>query len=168
MINPYFKYKGFLISQHPDIKRYFKKLFDEVKPNRVLEIGTLYGGLTLILRELFDGRLRTYDINKNLLCGDIEIITKDIFTDIKEIEKFNPDIILCDGGDKIKEVNELGHLAPIVMAHDYAPDEEYFRDKMFSKRWNWMEIQDSDITLKGYEPYMTEFKEVAWLCLKRS
>ena len=55
------------------------------------------------------------------------------------------------------------------MAHDYAPNKEYFEEHMRDKIWNWHEIQDSDIqeSCKKYHltPYMqNEFLSVAWAC----
>lgn len=58
------------------------------------------------------------------------------------------------------------------MAHDYAPNTEYFEQYMRNKIWNWHEIQDSDIIDScekyGLKPYMREeFLSVAWACFKK-
>ena len=57
------------------------------------------------------------------------------------------------------------------MAHDYAPNAEYFEERMKDKIWNWMEIQDTDIqqSIDKYniKNYMQEdFRSVACYCGK--
>lgn len=124
MISGHFIYKNFIVSQHPDVASKFKKLLIDLKPNRILEIGTADGGLTIILRDLLDDiglsktKIRTYDIleqkklkEKNL--NGIEIITKSPFnypySDLEyrdEIKDFiqleGKTLVLCDGGSKKK------------------------------------------------------------------
>jgi 2-hydroxy-3-keto-5-methylthiopentenyl-1-phosphate phosphatase len=81
-------------------------------------------------------------------------------------------IVLCDGGSKKNEFNLLSNLlkkGDIIMAHDYAPNEIFFKQKMINNYWNWLEIQDSDIDFvckkNNLVPYMNEeFIEVAWVC----
>src|SRR6056300_735154 len=68
-ISGWFGYKGVTTMQVPAIKEPFKKLFNKIKPKRVLEIETSSGGLTLLLRDILDDLgldkcdLRTYDTN---------------------------------------------------------------------------------------------------------
>ncbi len=68
-ITGFFNYKGLTIMQHKSVGDKFDKLIKEIKPERIIEIGTSSGGLTLLLRELLDkngltkSRLVTYDIN---------------------------------------------------------------------------------------------------------
>lgn len=84
-------------------------------------------------------------------------------------------IVLCDGGCKKCEFNLLSQFLKyddIIMAHDYAPNTEYFQQHMKDKIWNWHEIQDSDIIEScqkyGLQPYMKEeFLKVAWACFKK-
>lgn len=57
-------------------------------------------------------------------------------------------IILCDGGSKKDEFrifSDIMKSGDIILAHDYAPNEEIFKSEIYDKVWNWMEIQDSDI-----------------------
>jgi cephalosporin hydroxylase len=192
-MNGHFIYKNLIISQHPNVGEKFKTLIDEYKPSRVLEIGTADGGLTLLIRDLLDSVgltntiVRTYDVNeqKNLKLKErnIEIITKDVFnypySDLEypdEIRDFiqsnGKTLVLCDGGSKKNEFRLLSQFlkyGDIIMAHDYAPNENYFNENIKDKIWNWLEIQDSDINEScltyNLKPYMEdEFRSVVWAC----
>jgi len=190
-MNGHFIYKNLIISQHPNVGEKFKTLIDEYKPSRVLEIGTADGGLTLLIRDLLDSVgltntiVRTYDVNeqKNLKLKErnIEIITKDVFnypySDLEypdEIRDFiqsnGKTLVLCDGGSKKNEFRLLSQFlkyGDIIMAHDYAPNENYFNENIKDKIWNWLEIQDFDINEScltyNLKPYMEdEFRSVVW------
>jgi cephalosporin hydroxylase len=192
-MNGHFIYKNLIISQHPNVGEKFKTLIDEYKPSRVLEIGTADGGLTLLIRDLLDSVgltntiVRTYDVNeqKNLKLKErnIEIITKDVFnypySDLEypdEIRDFiqsnGKTLVLCDGGSKKNEFRLLSQFlkyGDIIMAHDYAPNENYFNENIKDKIWNWLEIQDFDINEScltyNLKPYMEdEFRSVVWAC----
>ena len=193
MITGYFVYKGLTIMQHNDITLQFEKLILEIKPKRILEIGTSSGGLTLLLRDLLDNNgfenteLRTYDINDPQYLyqhnKNIDIRVKNIFNhqydeliEKEEIIDFitqdGPTIVLCDGGSKINEFNILSHhikKGDVIMAHDYSKDHEYFKQNIKNKIWNWCEITESHIQgssqINNLVPYMEdEFASVVWVC----
>jgi predicted rRNA methylase YqxC with S4 and FtsJ domains len=193
MITGYFVYKGLTIMQHKDVATQFEKLILDIKPKRILEIGTSSGGLTLLLRDLLDNKgfenveLRTYDINdpQYLYQHDknIDIRVKNLFnhqydelTEKDEIVNFitqdGPTIVLCDGGSKINEFNILSHhlkKGDVIMAHDYSKDHEYFEQNIKNKIWNWCEITESHIQgssqINNLVPYMEdEFASVVWVC----
>jgi len=191
-------YKGISMEQNPNVIFAFDKLFDEIKPDLVLEIGTFHGGLTLMLRDILDHnglektRLITYDVNSpNFLIqkttkDQIEIRVKNLFSHnysdwnssedkleiLNLITSHNRVIILCDGGSKKNEfrmISDLIKQGDIIMGHDYSPNQEYFDQYMNGKKWNWMEIQDSDIeesvSKNNLKPYMNQnFLDVAWVC----
>lgn len=198
-IKGWFTYKNALMLQHSDIESKIFLLLSQIEPKQVLEIGTADGGLTILLRNLLDNinlvdtTLRTYDINKDFdrsklqkqidSGSRIELKLKNIFDsdyeslvekdEIKEfIQRPGTSIVICDGGSK---KNEFRLLAPflkpgdIIMAHDYAPNEEYFLEFIDGKIWNWFEIQDShieSIVVKyNLQPYMQEeMQKVVWVC----
>jgi purine-nucleoside phosphorylase len=189
----HFIYEDLIISQVPNIKVYFEKLFNELKPKQILEIGTFDGGLTLMMRDILDEinlsstTIRTYDLNdqKRLKSKNrnIEILTENLFSYsyselekedvVKEfIQRNGRTIVLCDGGSKKNEFRLLSKflkLDDIIMAHDYAPNENYFNQHINNKIWNWLEIQDSDIneSCEQYNliPYMEEeLRNVVWVC----
>jgi hypothetical protein len=167
----WFPYKDIIVQQHDNISEVFKSLINNVKPKRILEIGTAFGGFTLLLRDLLDENnlsdcnIRSYDvIDKHYLHSyiengvDIDIRIEDIFnyeynslvnTNISQyIQGEGVTIVLCDGGNKKDEFKTLSKYlkkGDIIMAHDYSPNQEYFDEYIKDKIWNWLEIQDSDI-----------------------
>lgn len=200
MVEGGFAYGYLFISQHKNSPKVFREFLELVRPARILEIGTFHGGLTLLLRDildeigLVDSTIRTYDINEQEflkpLVADrkVEVYTKNLFNDSYDdwhseiskqeindyINKEGTTIVLCDGGCKKCEFNLLAPLLKkndIIMAHDYAPDTEYFEKHMKDKIWDWHEIRDSDIinsiTKYNLKPYYQELMQsVAW-CVRR-
>lgn len=192
----WFPYQGVTTSQNPNVEYYFEEFLKEIKPSRVIEIGTFCGGLTLMLRHVLDrlnsgAVIYTYDPEKTpdiFKNGDIEGIvfsTKNMFNypyndldDFSITELIKQDgitLVLCDGGSK---KNEFKILAPylksgdIIMAHDYAPDRGYFEENMKDKIWNWFEIQDSDIKavsdINNLKTFWQDhFINVAWCCRRK-
>lgn len=171
-ISGHFVYKGLAISQHPRIEEPFKMLIKNIRPKRILEIGTAHGGLTLLIRDILDengmqdSTLRTYDVidstslQQHINAGaKIERIMKTIFDDnyqklilpdeVREyIQSDGTTIVLCDGGNKKNEFNLLSQFlksGDIIMGHDYSRNEEHFRTVILNKVWNWFELQYSDI-----------------------
>jgi cephalosporin hydroxylase len=194
MVKGHFIYENLIISQHESVGSVFDKLIKQIKPKRILEIGTADGGLTLMLKDLLNDNglnnsiIRTYDIleqtnlkNKNV--DGIEIITKSPFNypysdleypdEIKEfVQSEGTTLVLCDGGFKINEfilISKFLKVNDVIMAHDYAHDSDVFKKEIENKIWNWHEIQYSDISnaceINNLESYMLdEFKQVVWVC----
>jgi cephalosporin hydroxylase len=194
MVKGHFIYENLIISQHESIGSVFDKLIKQIKPKRILEIGTADGGLTLMLKDLLNDNglnnsiIRTYDIleqtnlkNKNV--DGIEIITKSPFNypysdleypdEIKEfVQSEGTTLVLCDGGFKINEfilISQFLKVGDVIMAHDYVHDSDVFKKEIENKIWNWHEIQYSDISnaceINNLESYMLdEFKQVVWVC----
>jgi predicted O-methyltransferase YrrM len=202
-VSGWHSYKGTTILQHEKIEQKLEKLFFLSKPSQVLEIGTSYGGLSLMIRDVLDkvelhsSKFRTYDVmetNRYWLeeaiksGADIDFRIKNVFNqpysdlleehteEIREyIQRDGVTIVMCDGGSKKNEVNILSKfLKPgdVIMAHDYAPNSQYFEEHINNRVWNWHEIQDShieDVVNKySLEPYLQEdFQEVVWVCKKK-
>ena len=115
-----------MIMQHTSIEGKFTKLLTELKPNKVLEIGTSTGGLTLLLRDILDKngmettRLISYDVNDPCYLRhyvneglNIELKVENIFNCqydklengqevIDIIASEGATLVLCDGGSKKK------------------------------------------------------------------
>jgi cephalosporin hydroxylase len=134
-VTGWYTYKGTTTLQHEKIEEKLEKLFFTVKPSQVLEIGTSYGGLSLLIRDTLDkvgltsSRFRTYDVmetNRHWLeeaiksGEDIDFRIKNVFNqpysdlleehveEIREyIQKDGVTIVMCDGGSKRNEVNIL-------------------------------------------------------------
>lgn len=188
-------YNGFGSQQNPKAYELFYDLLKLAKPNQILEIGTGLGGLTVYLRMCCDELhlqtfIRSYDIydrpEYSTLSGrGIEVIIGNVFHDdysrvdesvIEFIQREGISLILCDGGYKIGEFNLLSNYlksGDIIMAHDYAPDQEYFEKYMRGRIWNWMEIEDNrveeTIAKNKLVPYEdVDFLKGAWLCKRKS
>ena len=202
-ITGWYTYKGTTTLQHEDIESKITALFALEQPSQVLEIGTSYGGLTLLIRDtlnklgLSDSDFRTYDVmetnrywlDEAIKGGSrIDFRIKNVFNqpysdldeqyaeEIREfIERPGKTIVMCDGGSKKNEFNILSKfLKPgdVIMAHDYAPNSEYFETHINGKVWNWHEIEDSHINecCEKYElePHLQgEFQKVVWACKKK-
>jgi predicted O-methyltransferase YrrM len=192
----FFVYRNLTTMQHTSIEEKFLKLIITLKPTKVLEIGTSSGGLTLMLRDILDNnglestRLVSYDVNDPKYLRhyldegtNIELKIENVFNNaydklengqevIDLISSEGTTLVLCDGGSKKNEFRILSDylkIGDVIMAHDYAPNEEYFQEHIHSKIWNWLEIQDSDINdacLKNnLVSYMDDdFKQVVWVC----
>lgn len=189
-------YKGVLMHQDENVFEIFESFLSDIKPKRILEIGTAAGGFTLFLRDTLDKlglqetKIRTFEINYQSVViskqENIEIIGENIFDHsymnlVKPelvapyIQEEGTTLILCDGGYKITEFNELSNFMKVgdfIMAHDYSPNKEYFENHINNKIWLWCEIEDKYIedafirnNLVSYN--QEEFQKVVWLCKKK-
>lgn len=160
-------YNGFTSQQNHNVYEIFFNFLSEVKPKQILEVGTALGGFTQFLSY----SCKVLNLNTKIISLDIH--NHDWYNDIREMgvevnienifindyscitEKYSNfikqdglTIILCDGGNKIKEFDVLSNYmkyGDIIMAHDYAFDREYFENFINKKIWNWLEITESDI-----------------------
>jgi cephalosporin hydroxylase len=134
-VTGWYTYKGTTTLQHEKIEEKLEKLFSLARPSQVLEIGTSYGGLSLMIRDILDkvglpsSRFRTYEVlethryylEEAIKAGeDIDFRLKNVFnqpyTDLSEeyveeireyIQRDGVTIVMCDGGSKRNEVNTL-------------------------------------------------------------
>ena len=139
-VTGHFWYQGAAVSQHNDIVSPFTLLFNAKRPARILEIGTCWGGLTLVLYDLAQQldlsscRFMTFDIpgdwydqtilKRRIAAGAaIYARTVNIFeadfsrlntTWQAAISSFITDdgvtLVICDGGSKKDEVRILAEL----------------------------------------------------------
>jgi hypothetical protein len=172
----------------------FYDFIKEIKPKRILEIGTAMGGFTNFLNvcciDLGLGvNIRSYDINhypwyNDFINRGVDIRVENIFSndftkmDGEVIDYINGEgttIVLCDGGWKIGEFNLISkYLKPgdFILAHDYAENKEVFEEKINGKIWNWFEISNSDIIQSCVENNLEvfdkePFENIAWTCRKK-
>ena len=184
-------YKGWGAQQNFNAFEVFHNFIRDVKPKRILEIGTSLGGFTCFLKYACDRMnipcdILTYDIHykswyKDLSDMGIDVRIKNVFLEnytvvenevIDFIKSEGPTVVLCDGGDKIREFNLLSNYlknGDFILAHDYAENSEIFKEQIFGKIWNWHEIKDSDIKESSerndLEIYnKEEFESVVWTC----
>jgi len=184
-------YKGWGAQQNYNTFEVFYNFMKEVKPKRILEIGTSLGGFTQFLQyslnelnlnskilSLDIHRLKWYDEIINMgVDVRIENIFLDNFKDIPQeykdfINEEGTTVILCDGGDKIREFNLLSNFmkkGDYILAHDYAYDKELFEKEINKKIWNWHEISETDIKEACERNNLTDFnreifQSVVWVC----
>ena len=189
------EYKGLTSQQHENFYVVFEKFINDVKPERILEIGTAGGGTTLALTDIMSSlnmpnRIRSYEVNdspyyEKLYSAGVDLRIENIFNydydrlkdETKEdvvgyIQSPGTTLILCDGGHKSGEFNELSKYLKVgdyIMAHDYAESREYFDKHINNKIWNWCEITEDDIK-ESTEKYnlkrhmAEEFQSIVWVC----
>jgi hypothetical protein len=178
------------IRQNPEAIDVFQDFFSENKFNLVIEIGTDNGGLSMVLKDECDkmgAKFETYEIkedaparlnkNKQFEKRKIDLKICNVFQEstinsiAKKIKESGRVLLLCDGGNKIKEFNTYSKfLKPedVIMAHDYAIDESDFKKNIKDKIWNWHEIRESDISSACEEnnlvDFFPKFRSVVWVC----
>jgi cephalosporin hydroxylase len=184
-------FKGNAAQQYHGVYEVFYEFIKNTKPKRILEIGTALGGFTQFLRMVcdhikLDTKILSYDINSrpwysDMIKNNIDVRVEDVFsnnyTEVNDfvknfIKEDGVTLVLCDGGNKIGEFNLLSNFiksGDFIMAHDYAHDKEVFNKNINGKIWNWLEIQESDITQSCQNnnliSYMNEeFSSVVWVC----
>lgn len=184
-------YNGWGAQQNPNAFEVFYHFLNDIKPNKILEIGTSLGGFTSFLdystkRLNIPCHILSYDIyNKewydDMIKDGIDVRVENVFnndyTQVKQevIDFINQDgvtLILCDGGSKIHEFKLLSNYmktGDFIMAHDYSENSETFKNNVYMKIWNWHEISDNDIqeacdknNLITYNKDI--FNTVAWVC----
>ena len=184
---------GFNISQNENIERSLltlnRTLSNENRyPKTIIELGTYLGGMSFLIKDIFpQSEVHTFDIKEqcdisklqkitDVKCNICNIFDKDNTEKIVDlINQEGQTVIFCDNGDKPKEFNLFsGYLKPgdVILAHDYAPNEQYYKSYMVDKIWNWLEIQDSDIfdaiKINNLSPFLyQEFLNSAWCCYRK-
>lgn len=187
-------YGGWGAQQNPHAFEAFYNLLNEIKPSRILEIGTSLGGFTEFLqysckRLDINCYILSYDVMdrdsySNIIKTGIDIRIEDIFSDnyqilksevIDFIQDSGTTLVLCDGGNKIKEFNLISNYIKVgdfIMAHDYSDDDQTFKENIYKKYWNWHEISDKDIqdacernNLISYNKEI--FDKAVWACKKK-
>lgn len=188
-------YNNWAAQQHYNVFAKFYGLIDLVKPSQILEIGTALGGFTQFLDHVCrDLNLKcdilSYDIieqswYKYIKSDTLDIRVENIFDNeysnvsqsvIEFIQRSGVTMVLCDGGNKQKEFNLLSRFIKqndIIMAHDYAPNKDYFNHYINNVIWNWHEIEDLDIeeacAINNLQPYLQdELIPVVWVCRRKA
>ena len=178
-------YKGITTQQNKNFYPAFQKLFAQENIVRVIEIGTANGGFIRAVRDLTDAEIITYDVletrhKATLEENNITVNVKSVFDDFDTVEEYisgkGQVLVLCDGGNKIKEFDVFSKLlksGDIIMAHDYSYDETMYRAYIRENVWRWCEIQYKDIAMavetNNLEPVLTEdFQEAVWTCWKKA
>ena len=187
-------YNGYTAQQHNDFVIVFKKFLTEIKPSRVLDIGTAGGGFILAIREILNEiglsniPIKSFEvINQTfydeLRSKNIEIIIDNIFDHsylnlvkpesiVPYIQSEGVTLVFCDGGHKIGEFNSIApHIkkGDFIMAHDYVDTWENYKTNYVDKIWNWCEIEEkyiSEISQKENLQFYNkeDFDKIVWVC----
>jgi cephalosporin hydroxylase len=165
------KYQGLLAHQAPHYLPVWTAFLTDVRPARIVEIGTAEGGFILSLKHAMDGInpqcvVRSYDMNARGPYAELR--TKGVDVHLENLFNYNYDdllpekrdgitafiqepgttVVICDGGSK---TNEFRLLAPLmkdgdfILAHDYAESQAHFYAEISGRIWNWCEITEDDI-----------------------
>ena len=186
------EYLGHSAQQNHLAYQIFADFIERIKPARILEIGTGGGGFTYFLfttiRDLgLNCQLISYDICERtfyskLRVEGVDIRIENVFNGddcsqtVKDfVGQSGTTLVLCDGGNKIKEFTILSAViktGDYIMAHDYCENADKFYCDMFKKRWNWYEICDKDIAQACCDNDLLTcnkeaFDSVAWVCRSR-
>jgi len=164
--------------QIPTIEDIFQEYFKiAMTPARIIEFGTMTGRFTNIIYDLrkeidnhfdmitIDSRR---DIKQEYLPENMIFCQMDIFSNIETIAGLikPKTLILCDNGNKIKEVRSFGPQLRsdcVIMAHDYFYDREKFESQ---ETWPVCEITWADISDLGLKPYYQHIMDEGfWLSL---
>jgi hypothetical protein len=187
-------FMGMAAQQTHEVYEVFYNFLNEVKPVRILEIGTALGGFTQFLKWVSEEinhpiDILSYDIYgrswyDDMINSGIDVRIEDIFTDnyqgvkqevIDFIRQDGVTVVLCDGGNKIGEFNVLSNFiksGDFIMAHDYGENKEVFETKINRKLWNWFEISNDNIeescVSNNLDYYNKEtFENVVWTCRQK-
>ena len=175
----------------------FADLLRQIQPARVLEIGTASGAASRYIRdqldeiELSESMMKSFDVQEqewydSLRSDNLEIIIENMF-DYSYLNLERPELVdsfiqssgttlvLCDGGHKIGEFNNLAYLlkpGDYIMAHDYAPSKEYSKTHMEGVIWDHCEIWDAEISNTIQELNLVPYQfdtiiQAAWCCFQR-
>jgi predicted O-methyltransferase YrrM len=172
-------YRGVRTAQADGWEEAFTEFFGKEEFDIVIELGTLRGGLTILLAELCGSKLHTFDI-KDVLSDSSKHILNDLNVSVYVENIFDTDtvknlirkegrvLLLCDNGNKPKEVKLFTPFLKkddVIMAHDYHLNKNKFNENKHI--WRHFEISEKDMnykSLKSYEPYYNLFKKVFWGC----
>jgi cephalosporin hydroxylase len=194
MVKGHTEYKGYTAQQHDNFYTIMKDFIENVKPSRILEIGTAGGGFILAIRDILDEMglnnvpIKTFDVVESsfydeLRKRNIEINIENLF-DYSYLNLIKPEkivpyiqeegttIVFCDGGHKIGEFNSIAPFikkGDFILAHDYIDTWENFQENYKDKIWNWCEIEEkyiSEVSLKeNLVSYKKEtFDKIVWVC----
>lgn len=159
---------------------------ERLPPARIIEIGTFAGGFATALALhafMLKAPLITYDLmlpdeRFSKLAASMGVVfrTGDMWQRIEEIAteigKPGTTFVLCDGGDKPREMETFARfLKPgdVIAAHDYAPPDGPTGDHVY---WPCGEITQAHgarvAAANGLSPWMQEhFDIAAWLTYRK-
>ena len=181
-INNNVLFEGIHVAQTEKIQLYFEDLVN--KFDRIIEIGTYNGGLTLYIHrnKKEEIELISYDINESFnqvpKSNNIDFRIGDCFSEQTKTEIINlisdntkKVLLLCDGGKKNEEFNLFSKFLKkddVIMLHDYMHSVEDYKDITTNLGWNYASESSYDkisnaVIRNGLTEYhYDDFKSVLW------
>jgi hypothetical protein len=167
-------YRELSAQQHDNFKSVFEKFLPEIRPARIIEIGTAGGGTTLAINDImktlgYDYQFRSYDIYEHpwyhrLPEEGVDLRIENLFDHpyrdfnwddrdrIQEVINFvqspGTTLVMCDGGHKIAEFNVFSDVikpGDFIMAHDFSWTWDIFINEVKGKIWDWCEISGENV-----------------------
>ena len=183
-----FEFFGLKMSQIPDALIKISTLLQISRPDKIIEFGTGYGGLSVLLHlysKINHCKCITYDIKchrKDILdITDIDFRERDL-TSAESIQEIKQEIsntegrtiLFCDALKSIELATYSSCLKAndIVLMHNYSYEKDSPKFKEIAKVHNWTAGQEQDMSMieeslikNGISPlFHDEFEDVYWFC----
>jgi hypothetical protein len=185
-----YDYKWSAQQNHKAFETFFY-FIKEVRPKRILEIGTSIGGFISFIKDTctklnIECDILSLDINEfpwyeEIRQMGVDLRVENVFDStystvsqyvIDFIQSDGTTIVLCDGGSKKDEFRILSNYLKVndfILGHDYAYDNEVFINQINGKIWNWFELSEKDIEesckINNLIDYRRDvFQSVVWVC----
>lgn len=152
----HYHWKGIRSGQHKKISSVFTKTFMK-QFAQVIELGAGRGALSMLLARS-GVAVYAYEVDKECFKikdapKNLKVIFKNYNDCMDEISKLankeGKTLILCDGGQKIKDFYAFARILKsedVIMIHDYGEDTPSFREKANAISWCWgQEVSFSSI-----------------------
>ncbi len=180
---------GVHIAQIPETLLVFNEFLQQETFDRVVEIGTSRGGLSIFLSLvcfMYEMEFYTFDIEDRHQVRVGQLLRRlgsrykrlNVFRDkgtaeIRSlIELEGRTLLLCDGGDKKREIQIFSpflKVGDVIMGHDYFHSQKHFKqqDRWISCELTWDDIEDSVAKHGLRQIYTSAFSSVFWACLMK-
>jgi predicted O-methyltransferase YrrM len=175
-------YRGVSAAQHLHVLQALDMLAEATRGDpfeTLVEIGTHKGGFTRLLRDHpVSDRCKTIvsiDIERQTEdIEDVGLVTADVWASglvHEHLQTGKRTALLCDGGDKIREVNTFASsMRPgdVILCHDYGKTRQGFD----TSKWPSCEITYADVAEVlercGFQPWLEEpMARAMWGCFVR-
>ncbi len=164
----HFDYRGTDMQQPVAVLDVLPPLLRELKPARVLEIGTGDAGFIRFVRHTLNdlGMADVPTTSVDVAHRDSHLIAKKEGSNLLTFQPFHSNYskvhedlikfvqgsgvtaVFCDGSSPAKEfgaMTKVAKVGDVIFAHDYAPDRGEFDRRVNGKIWNWLETTDADL-----------------------
>lgn len=188
IINPFISYSGILCRQVQGTFPAFDNFFKLNSFDFILEIGTGQGGFSCYLADkaksmkahfLTVDRFH-YNRPDNFYYQNINMMVGDVFNPIvfEALTAMMPEkkrvLILCDGGDRIKEFCEFAEYLrenDVIMVHDFCDSFDRFDTEFRGRVWDSCEVTHKAIShvskglhIAPFHPFYEPMESIAWGC----